>query len=77
MVNFNYNEFKNGHLAITKLGKAIRFLSENRDGTIMVAQEKYRGHGFNDDNCKPEVLKYYKDGTRVGFPSPFNHLEMK
>jgi len=77
MANFNYNDFVKGSLATTKLGKTVRFLSENRDGTIMVAQEKYKGHGFDDFNCPPDVLKYHKDGTRVGFPSPFNKLEMK
>ena len=75
--DFNYSEFKKGALATTKLGKTVRFLSENRDGTIMVAQEKYKGYGFDNINCPADALKYHKDGTRVGFPTPFNKLEMK
>jgi len=77
MAKFDYNKFKSGSYATTKIGKTIKFIAELRNGIILVAQEKYKGYGFNDNNCPADVLKYYKDGTRVGFPSVFNQLEMK
>ena len=63
-------------MAINGVGKKVKFLSENRDGTIMVAEEKYRGSGFDNFYIPAVDLKYHKDGTRVRYDSPFNRLEM-
>lgn len=73
MTNFNYNEFKNGKVATTKLGKAIRFVCELQDGNMMVSEERYRGMGF--DCGQPVTYRYKKDGTSLHGPTPWNRLE--
>ena len=35
-MNFNYNEFKNGRIAITKIGKAVKFACDLRDGNMVL-----------------------------------------
>jgi len=69
--NFNYNEFKAGKVATTLIGKAIKFITELRDGTILVAQEKYRGYGFKQHSG--DTYRYHKDGTAVNH-TPYNQL---
>lgn len=70
--NFNYNDFKNGKLATTKIGKAVKFVTETRDGNIIVAQERYRGMGF--EVGEPETFRYKKDGTSLHGANYFNEL---
>ena len=69
--NFNYNEFKNGRIATTKLGKAVKFVCDLKDGNMLVAEERYRGKGFLIAESVP--YRYKKDGTAVNY-TPFNQL---
>lgn len=69
--NFNYNEFKNGRIATTKIGKAVKFACDLRDGNMVVVEEKYRGMGF--DIAEPVQYRYHRNGKAVN-TTPFNDL---
>lgn len=66
--SFNFNEFKNGKMAINGLGQKVKFISETR-GQMMVAVTNKFG--------RVETIKMNLDGKKyTGVITAFDLVEM-